>query len=478
MSQRPDSLVIIQRENGMAQVGTWNSPQLGITSAVSGLTAYAKGGEDIECILRGKSVLQPRAPIEINTLQLQAILTKATVLDEILSQDKPRTVSYVEFAREHPIISSFPAEALWICKPKALKALHTTLVETLPQAGQGLSDESIEIIAKQIVKHAGDHPKTHGFWNAIAKDRHERAPLSSYLLAMAAAGAVRARASAVAGPVPLLDPKARGCVNLAHRYNVALATVLNSQTSTKRPVQFYNIPMNSTAFRGKKGAFIDQVIRNASLALEPRDIFGGIIFSIRGLDRIRKDPARTSQTLDFVRRIGRLGQVYRVPIIWSRAGLDGLAGLDEGVHFATSTPNLSHTEFFSDGGPGGSSAYGRVFNHVTGKMLSVGDVEALRSSADGGMPSVPGVPPLPPRAELYARLYHPRPQPSGTTELSATSGSALDYPQDEYHLWSKPHNIATMTELSRDWQRHVLNGESHPGRTYLARVEGLEAWRV
>lgn len=423
-------------------------------------------------------MLQPRAPIEINALQLQAILTKATVLDEILMQDRPSTVSYVEFAREHPVIASFPAEALWICKPKALKALHATIVETLPQAGQGLSDESIEMIAKKIVKNAGDHAKTHGFWNAIAKERHERAPLSSYLLATAAAGAVRARASAVAGPVPLLDPKARGSVNLAHRYNVALASVLSDQTSTKRPVQFYNIPMNSTAFRGKKGLFIDQVVRNANLALEPRDLFGGILFSIRGLDRIRKDSARTAQTLEFVKRIGRLGQVYRVPIIWSRAGLDGLAGLDEGVHFATSTPNLSHTEFFSDGGPGGSSAYGRVFNHVTGKFLSVGDVEAVRSGPDRGMPSVPGAAPLPPRAELYARLYHPRSHAPGTTELSATSVSALDYPQNEYHLWSKPRNIATMTELSRDWQRHVLNGETHPGRTYLGRVEGLESWRI
>ncbi len=440
---RPVELVI-NYEAGNAKVGEVIDHLNKIRLQSGYLVPYISGSEDIEALLLNPEIIPDNVPVEVCGAKSATILNKTITLEERLEAEGG--ISYLEFTKRNPLLMSFPPELLWLARNSGLEYWRKTLERFLPLS-IGLNKRESKKITDILISAARKSRENYEFWKIISRTDYGDQRLSKILIELSISMAAKMRCRYMAGFNPIIDYRIKGSVILNHRINLAFATLVNEMLDVgiEAPHYFYTIPINSTLIQpDERITELNEIIRYCKSALETTDLFGGIHITIRNLELISKDPGRVRVVFKLFSEINQIGKDYRVPVWYSRAGLIGLAALDEGADFASYSPNLTLNDVFLEGGPPEKeSQFGKIIN-IDKKELW--NIKQLKKGMENNytLPKFEKVSfrNIPDSIELDSASYYRR-------------------------LFSKPYNIAAMTELSLRWRENIKDGEIKPGRHYL-----------
>lgn len=185
-------------------------------------------------------------------------------------------------------------------------------------------------------------------------------------------------------------------------------------------------------------------------ALENRELFDGVFLSIRNLTAISNSHGRVNVCLKLMKKIAEITRVETAPSFWSRLGPIGLAALDLGENYCSVPPNLNLEDVFR--APGGPPEkvyhFGRIINPNMRERWYANQVQ-ISVENDGR-----GLSPL----EKYWSKNLPTDE-----ELIKPALYRINF--------AKPHNIATFNNLQDDWEKHISDGDTNPGREFLQSFE-------
>ena len=448
------TVLLNEKQVERAVLGSWVGPDVGIQSNTSRLVPFGKSREDMEVFLRHPDLLGETQPVELCGFSVYSMLRRANTLNEELQDDGPRK-PYSDFASKRPILVAFPSEVAWLPKNTAMNAVERSFEDSLPLSSLGFDEVNAKKIARKISNLMATNPKTYAFWTSSTKQKFEGETLSSIMIRGSIATSNLARAKAMSGFVPIVDEGTPGSLALSHRFNLAYSHVIEDliDTGQRAPVYFYTIALNSTCIkRDTWNSTLEKVVRNSRIALA-ENIFDGIHLSIRGLSRISLSSGRVNVVWKLMDQLKEATDQSKLPLWWSRPGLAGLAGLDNGVNFASFQINLNQDDIYRDGGPAEElPKFGKIVNTVKREIWHKNQVEAAMKGPDQGMPHL------------------------GVIGNAPTSRQ-LEIPVLYRIYFSKPYNIEAMNALGDDWRRHIGANEMSPGGQYLQSFEApCNAW--
>jgi hypothetical protein len=359
---------------------------------------------------------------------------------------------YLVFARDHPVVMSFPSEFIWTGAKQGLDSFKKELIEGLPRTSLGIGREEGLGIAETLASLASKSGNTMLFWDEVVNTKYEQLPLTRILIEWSVTSAIRCRAKAMSGFVPIIDGKIPSSVSSAHKINLAYADVLNDRTESNIPMCFYTLDINPSMFKPDEVEPLQKMVANANAALNSQ-MYDGVHVHIRGLQGISKTQGRINSVKWFIDRLSDVCNNQKLPLWWSNANVIGLSGLDHGVSMASMRINASTSDelFF-----GGSSNYdednkfGKVLNVVMKDCWGIGQVKKA-IAGEKGLPEF----------DTFAVDY-----------------DGIDTKKDrQYRLgFSKPYNMAAISFLDEDWKNQINQGEVRPGESYLKDFTPYGGW--
>ena len=438
--------LVIRNHAGNARIGEIVD-QLNKLRFESGyLVPYISGSEDIEAILFNPEIIPENVPVEICGIKSATILARITALEEKLQTDE-YGVTYLEFTRRNPLLMSFPPEIVWLGRKQGLEYWKKSLERFLPHSSTGIDKKDIKKVIGLFITAAEKTRENYDFWKVILANSYNKQRLSKILIEWSISMASRMRCRYMSGFNPMVDYKTPGSIVLNHRMNLAFATLANEMIDVgiEAPLFFYTIPLNSTMIKADQWTpELNEVVRNCRSALETTDLFGGIHVTIRNLELISKDPGRVRVVFKLIEELNKISIDYKLPVWYSRVGLVGLAALDEGADFASFTPNMSLNDVIMEPGP-------IEKDRQYGKIIHIDQKEFWDKS----------------QVERSLKMGYYLPKLERVPIRNLPDSVELNTPQYYRKLFSKPYNIAAMTELSLRWRENIKDGEIRPGRHYL-----------
>jgi len=447
-------------------LGRLEMSSLGVKTDFSTLVPYAKGGEDIEVLLRYPGALRQSQPFEANGFKVHSLMKKALALQEEL-QDMPvysdSADVYTAFLSDHPMLISYAPEVIWLGRRTGMEAWKSNLEIVLPTLDLGLDETMVEeiigLIDTETLRFAGNY----GFWKFVidkriacidrkgGTDKGER--LVRVLLDWSIQNAVNSKAKWMAGLIPIIDMSTPGSVTLSHRVNLAYAHLIDARLDEGKtaPAYLYTIYLNSTMLPDDNWtSMLSTVVRNARLALASAE-FDGLYLGIRNLEQVSMRKGRVNTLIKLIREINEIAESNCLPTWYGRLGPLGLAILDEGGTFSSFPLNSNIGDVFTNGGRGNKlDQFGKVFNPVVRERWDRQQVMAAIAGPDGGLP----------RLDSY-------------WSINAPSGSELDNPVAYRVNFSKPYTLGAMNMLMNQWIDDIRSGEEYPGRAYLESAEPI-----
>jgi len=409
------------------------------------LVPYLSGSEDVETILFNPGIIPENIPVELCGVKSATILARITALEERLQTDE-YGLTYLQFTQRNPILMSFPPEIVWLGRKQGLDYWRRSLERFLPLS-TGIDKKDTKKVIELFITAAEKTRENYEFWKVILASTCNKEKLSKILIEWSVSMASKMRSKYMSGFNPLIDYKTPGSIVLNHRMNLAFATIVDEMTDVglEAPIFFYTIPLNSTMIKADHWTSeLNEIVRNCRSALDTTDLFGGVHITIRNLELISKDPGRVRVVFRLFEELSKIGDDYKLPLWYSRSGLIGLAALDEGADFASFTPNMSLGDVIIEPGPiEKDKQFGKIIHIDKKELWDKNQVEkALKMKYN-----------LPTLKRVQIRN-----QPDSIE---------LGTPQYYRKLFSKPYNIAAMTELSLRWREDIHKGEIRPGRHYL-----------
>jgi hypothetical protein len=195
-------------------------------------------------------------------------------------------------------------------------------------------------------------------------------------------------------------------------------------------------------------------LRMANAALQKNtDLYDGLQVRIRGLESISQSEQRVDLINQYVDDLVAICKKLNVPLWISNTGLPGLSFLDRGVNYCSCQMSMNIYDLYRNGGGSADpdDPYGKIYHPVKQKRLFRRDIE--REARNVGLPIIRGMGELRPEWLTSAGVFRTK--------------------------FGKPYNLATICELSNQWQKYTMDGEVNPGCTYLARCaeDGeFQAW--
>ncbi len=447
--------MVVDKQVGQAQLGTWLGPEVGVDVKASSLVPYGKSREDLEVILRSQELLAERQAIELSGFGLYTALPRAYVIEDELVDGG--LDPYAVLASNHPVLVSYPFDVLWLVRDSGMNALRRGMTRVFSRraTGLGLSRQNAAELTERFIQLARASSRSYAFWRSITATEYEGETRSRFLMEWTIASALWARAKAMAGLVPVIDSHTPGSVALSHAFNLAYGNVMQDRDNEGRPAPayLYTIGLNSTMIRPDTWTEeLDRVVRNARVALEEM-LFDGVHLAIRGLPYLSNSRGRVDVVLRLIDELSRVCQDIPLPLWWSRPGVIGVGGLDHGVNFASYQLNLSFADVYYDGGPVEDvPKYGKIYHPTRRELWNRDQVRYSLESPEGGMPDIGPVRQRPTQLEL---------------------GS----PQRYRIGFSKPYNMAVLNSLAENWWRNIDENETQPGQEYLQGADTpFNAW--
>lgn len=445
------STLVVTKKVERAQLGQWVCVPKGMTGTISSFIPYLKGREDIEILLRNRDLLDQGHPVELCGLSAHAMMSKAVSLEDTLREEF-FTNPYLDFAKNHPVVVSFPSEFIWTGAVSGLAAFQDELNEGLPRTPLGIREDQCVEIANKLRALAEGSKKSQRFWDEVINNKYEQLPLTRVLIEWSIKSTMRCKARAMSGFVPIIDRTIPSSIINAHKINLAYGSALDNRTESNVPMYFYTLDFNPSMFKPDDVEALQKVVTNASMAMNMQ-MFDGICLHIRGLNMISRSPGRIHSAKWLIERLSDICDQEVLPLWWSNSNVAGLSGMDQGVSLASMRVNASTSDEIFFGGGGSSdeeNKYGKILN-VT--MKDTWDVSQVRKAVakDRGLTGFDNFP----------------------LDLSSINTSkAKQYRMD----FSKPFNLAAICHLSKDWLRHIDQGEVKPGESYLKDFTPYGGW--
>jgi len=455
MSRR--SLVVVDKTVGKANLGEWINPLVEYSAPIGQMIPFCKGRESIEAILRNIELLNPGQPVEYSGYSMEAILHRALIVrNEILYRDS--TDPFAELS-SHPGIVSYPPEVIWLANQNGINAFKKSLLDNLHKApGLGLSKDDSNNIANKIASFAGANVGDYSFWEHLSEE-YNGEKYGSILIDFQAYTASRLRCKGLAGLVPIVDQRHPTSIGLMNSFNEANAIELDSlrNDGIQTPdFYFYTVNMNSSMFRDSNfSSELENTVKTVNSALRiNNELYDGLHLSIRGLDRISRDPGRVSVVNAFIERLREICFSLKVPFWFSRAGLPGLSFLDKGVNYCSCLLNMSLRDAYESGGGAVDleNYFGKVYHPVQQKRFTRIEVKRW-TDRKGFMPEI--------RGSKF---------PISELEMANATRYRVNF--------GIPYNLANLCDLSEKWQSYITNGDEEPGQMYLSRCHEADftAW--
>lgn len=455
------SVLTIEKQVDSAAIGQWVNPLTGFSSPTGQLAPICKGQEDIEVLLRNEPKLNRDQPVEYSGWSLSSTLKRAAKVDnEILYEDGYSPFSIL--SSYHPSILGYPPEVIWLAHEKAIKAFCTSVAQELPRAGLGYTREEAVRLAKDLERMAVDNDQTMRFWEGLGGE-FEGETYARVLVAFQVYSASRLKAKVLAGMAPLIHSRFPSSLEMTNELNrqTAAETVAMRENGLPAPdFYFFTLNLDSSLFcmpssrREYERAVRIRVdaLRMVNAALRSNtDLYDGLCLRIRGIDYISASEQRIGLVSQFIDDAVRICRQLRVPLWVSNTGLPGLSLLDRGVDYCSCQMGMNAYDIYRNGGGSADpdDTYGKIYHPAKQKRLFKRDV--VREARSQGLPTVRGLGELRPEWLTSAGVFR-------------TS-------------FGKPYNLATICELSEQWQRFTRDGEVSPGCTYLARCTEDEEFR-
>ena len=456
---------------GQVCLGELKIPSLNVETEIGNIAPYVKGREGIETLLRYPEILRERQPIECNGFKSADIKLRALSLQEDVSSNplyKGYSDPFNALVSKHPLLVSYPSDAVWLGYEEAVKAWTSSLARVVPNIGMTIDQSKMPEIIDNIVKLIIANRKNYGFWRSILDVKIGNSPgkddgykLVQLLIQWSIQNAVDAKAKWLAGLTPIIDIATPGSSLLSHRFNEAYAAIIQDRLNQNMPTPafLYTINLNSTLFTEETwNSMLRNVVANARLMLESSEYekgVEGVYVSIRNLDLISISSGRVNTLRKLMKELNDLCSEYRVPIWYSRLGAVSFAALDDGASVVSFMANTNTGDVFSKGGGGKKDdRFGKIFNPITRSRWKITEVRAALEGPDKGLP------------KLDRFWFKNCPSKD---ELAS---------EKKYRIrFSCPYTIAAMNIQLEQWRGNISQGETNPGSNYLEGGEGLyQSW--
>lgn len=457
------SVLTVEKQVNSASIGWWVNPLTGYSTPMGQLAPICKGREDVEVLMRNESRMNRGQPVEYSGWSLGSTLSRAMKVDnEVLYENGYSPFSLL--SNHHPSLMSYPPEVLWLGNEKAINAFTKAIAQELPRAGMGYSREGALRLSQEIASMAMRSTQSMSFWNEI-ENEFDGETYARALIGFQVYSASRLRAKALAGMVPLIKPEYTSSLERTDTLNklTAAETIAAREEGFPAPdFYFYAMNLDSSVFCTpnsrreymRAAAVRDDTLRMANAALQKNtELYDGLHVRIRGIDGISSSVQRRAIINQYVDDLVRICARLKVPLWMSNTGLPGLSFLDRGVTYCSCQMGMNTYDIYRSGGGTGDpdDTYGKTYHPSKQKRLFKRDVE--REAKNSGLPMVRGLGELRPEWLVSAGAFRTN--------------------------FAKPYNLATICELSEQWQRYTRDGEDSPGCEYLARCvedEEFKAW--
>ncbi|MDD3052259.1 MAG: hypothetical protein PHR06_14085 [Candidatus Cloacimonetes bacterium] len=399
---------------------------------------YVAHSEDMEVIIRKQNqVLLPNQMLEFNGYETRQLLNKA------LNERNPSS-SYQELSGNHPILTSFPCEVLWLSHEKGVKNFQENLIWVLQKEKFNFDKSKAERISAKISEIILQNKQKYQLWESLTQ-RYEGEVLSTIVINASIELAKQSKSKFLAGIVPIVDSKAPNSTSLCHRTNIAYSNFIQIQQEMgdSPPRYLYALPINSSVITNEWSDQLREIVLNAKVAAESTK-FDGIFVAVRGLKDISEEPGRVNTLTKLMKSLNMIAYEQLLPIWWSRTEFIGMNVLDNGGNFFSYNLNLKmedvYTKFISRNLKPVDlmKRTGKFFHFEKRQLLDYNDVCNSRNK--------------------FQTL-----RPNSPVDIDSYNGKPVDCRKQ----LRKPHNIEEMNKMVEHWLNHVKDGEMNPGHEYL-----------